>query len=1156
MKSIFTVAKYELLHYFVSPVAYVYLIAFILLNGSFALYFGDLFNRGEADLLSMFNYLPWLYLLFVPGISMRLWSEEFRNKTIIQIITMPVSVNSLVWGKFLAAWLFCGLALVLTFPLWITVNLLGAPDNQVIMLGYTAGFVLAGCMLAISETMSALTKNQVIALVLAVIANLCFFWSGIDYILSFCRLFFSDTIIDVIASFSFLSHFDTLTHGVLELRDVIFFASLIAFCNFTTALIINFKTSGTSGSINSTNKAYIVTCWIFLFAAFLGINIIANNLMRQIQFDATQEKIFTLSDETKNILRKLPEPVLAKLYFSPILGQRNADLRKHFDNIRLLLQKYRDASAGRFDFKIYYPTFLSTEEDIALANGVQPVPIIDLNQNALFGMTIEDTLQNIRTIPFFARSNSNGLEQEITTNIYLLNHKKKNIGVISSLPIFGENNEDSTILTEPWEAVNVLKENYDLTVIKDEKDFDEKDFAAVILLLPQHLSAGMTEAVKKYSRSGGRFLVLLDAAHEASRLYGITGSRPQSSDLGELEDFWGIKFYKDYVVADLKNSITVDATVDYKENPVFSQDVIQFILKSNDMNPSHPITRNLNEIMLASSSVVAPQANAYNAGKIKFYPLMRASDISATMSVKVVSDGLNPKEVLQYFAPDQMQKIMAADVIGMEPDNPFELIAVGDSDFMYDAFWMEKIGLLERDYVTSLYDNMNFIMNALDYLTEDKSLIGLRGKKAKSRRFEDIETMRRLNSLTYKTKEQDIFEQINDAKTALQEIMNKKDFEERDNFSADELAVISNLRTSLNNYRIQLSNLRYQAYNDIDATAKRIKFINIWLIPLLLGLVFLLRAVIRTMRHFSLQNLLFFDGNLLRLAFICSLLLVVSIYGVSIINRSSIDVYEGKQAFPKVTEHINDIDTIEIKNNKTTLNFIKKDGLWQLTEMPDLPVLQERIRRFLTTVSEAKFFERKSNKAENLAFFNLLPIEDKNSRVIRVSLKQQDKNIQTFNLGNIDIDLGRGSKAAYIRFDDQFQVWEIEADFINMDMDWHNWTYSTLWDLRYGRLYSHNSNPKEEKMLMYLLKLMLNTPIIRVTDKPGTQPEFTYKLYIEGGDYVDLEFYNIGDDAFVVYKFDKNNINKHLVLLSQYLNNKAVKIDKNQMEKIIEIIRQ
>ena len=172
MKKLFIVTKNELLRYFISPLAYIYLVSFLILNAAFCFYFGNFFEHGQATLLSMFVYQPWLYLLFISGISMRLWAEEFRTKTIIQITTMPISIQTLVLGKFFASWIFCAIALLLTFPFIITVNILGNPDNSVILISYFASFMLAGCMLSISQTMSALSKNQVIALVLAVIVTL------------------------------------------------------------------------------------------------------------------------------------------------------------------------------------------------------------------------------------------------------------------------------------------------------------------------------------------------------------------------------------------------------------------------------------------------------------------------------------------------------------------------------------------------------------------------------------------------------------------------------------------------------------------------------------------------------------------------------------------------------------------------------------------------------------------------------------------------------------------------------------------------------------------------------------------------------------------------------------------------------------------------
>ena len=167
MSKVFIVAKNEFYRYFISPLAYVYLICFLLLNSSISLYFGEIFTSGNASLKPMFDFLPWIYIIFIPGIAMRLWAEEFRNGTIMQIATIPVHINAFVWGKFIAAWSFCGLGLLLTFPLIITLNILGFPDNPVILNSYLGAFLLAGTMLAISQTASALTQNQVVSLILS-----------------------------------------------------------------------------------------------------------------------------------------------------------------------------------------------------------------------------------------------------------------------------------------------------------------------------------------------------------------------------------------------------------------------------------------------------------------------------------------------------------------------------------------------------------------------------------------------------------------------------------------------------------------------------------------------------------------------------------------------------------------------------------------------------------------------------------------------------------------------------------------------------------------------------------------------------------------------------------------------------------------------------
>jgi len=1156
MKKLLAVCKNELKRYFISPLAYVYLISFLLLNGSFAIYFGDFFNRGQADLLPMFTFLPWLYLLFVCGIASRLWAEEFNNKTIVQIATMPVNISTLVWGKFLAAWLFCGLALVLTFPFWLSVNLLGDPDNMVIFLGYIGSFILSGCMLAVAQTVSALTRSQVIAVVLAVIANLFFLWSGIEYILSLFRLFLSDSFVDTIASLSFLRHFNSLSKGLFGLNSAIFFVSLIVFCNYTTTLVVNFKTAGTSGWLKSTDKTYTTCAWLMLLLGFFGINILANNLTKDIQFDFTQEKLYTLTDNTVKIVQSLSEPVLAKLYFSPILEKRNSLLREKFDNIRILLQKYKDAANGNFDYKIYYPKFLSTQEDIALADGVQAIPLVDLNQNALFGLTLEDSLQNKAVIPYFAQNNIGSLEQDISSKIYNLGRQKKNVGILTDLTIFGSSGDDG-IINNPWEIIRVLEENYNVIRLKEAQDFSDNKFDVLILLYPQQLTPELIDAVKKYSQNHGKIIALLDPANEASRSYTITTGTLKSSELGELEQFWHIKLYPQYVVADLKNSITVDATVDYNTNPTFAQDIIQFKLGRDDMNPQHPITADLHELMFASASVVMPEKTAYEQGSIKFYPLLKASDISSIMTSKVVLNGLNPQEILEYFTPDDNQKIIAAEIIGTTAENPFDLIVINDTDFLYDSFWMNKEMMLENEYVHNIFDNANLLLNAIDYLLGDNNLIALRGKRGLIRRFDGIETLRRINSLNYKRQEQELFAKVNAAKEALQEVWSKKNFEQRENFTPDELAAISKIRGELDKARQELSDLRYQAFKDIKLIANKVALLNIALIPVLIVFILLIVTLWRKRKNLHLPQITKFDIKFAKLSVFCLSLLLIGCFSAYWVNRSSIDNYENKLVFPNLQNQLNDIQKIELKSHQQTLTFVKKDNIWILQEFDKLPLYQERVRRLLTTLANARYFARKSDRAENLAMFNLLPIEDEKSHAVRVSLYDNTDIVATFNLGDINIDIGRGAKAAYINFDNQFQVWEVVADFVDMDLDWHKWTYSNLWDLRYGRIDGNKTaQANAADKYAHIMKLLLNTPIIDVADTKLTKPVKILSFFIEDGNYVDIYFYQQNDKAYAQYKFNLMKENHHIDLLQKHLQNRAVEIDLDKMEKIIELSRQ
>ncbi|MCH8197504.1 MAG: ABC transporter permease subunit [Proteobacteria bacterium] len=233
------VFRREFVTYFITPLAYVFIVIFLALAGTLTFFLGAFFDRGQADLQPFFSFHPWLYLLLVPAIAMRLWSEERKIGTIELLLTLPISTPQAVLGKFLAAWAFTAIALALTFPLWLTVNYLGEPDNGVILASYIGSLIMAGAYLAVGACFSALTSNQVIAFVLAALVCLIFTVGGTPIVLEFFTGWAPAGVIDTIASLSFMSNFRAIARGVIDVSALVYFASVIAFFLFANVVLVD-----------------------------------------------------------------------------------------------------------------------------------------------------------------------------------------------------------------------------------------------------------------------------------------------------------------------------------------------------------------------------------------------------------------------------------------------------------------------------------------------------------------------------------------------------------------------------------------------------------------------------------------------------------------------------------------------------------------------------------------------------------------------------------------------------------------------------------------------------------------------------------------------------------------------------------------------------
>jgi ABC-2 type transport system permease protein len=243
MSPAIAVMRRELRSYFVTPVAYVFLVIFLVLAGILTFYAGDFYDRNIADLQPFFVMHPWLYLILVPAVSMRLWAEEAKSGTLELLQTLPMTLWQAMLGKFLAAWLFVGLALLLTFPIWITVNYLGSPDNGIIIAGYLGSWLMAGAFLAIGACLSTLTSSQVVAFILTAVVCVLLILAGQPEVLDFFQGALPRKLVNAVAHLSMLRHFEAIARGVLDVRDILYFVLTIVAWLVAGVLILDLKRS-------------------------------------------------------------------------------------------------------------------------------------------------------------------------------------------------------------------------------------------------------------------------------------------------------------------------------------------------------------------------------------------------------------------------------------------------------------------------------------------------------------------------------------------------------------------------------------------------------------------------------------------------------------------------------------------------------------------------------------------------------------------------------------------------------------------------------------------------------------------------------------------------------------------------------------------------
>ncbi|MFN7666880.1 MAG: Gldg family protein, partial [bacterium] len=469
-----TLIKRELYRFFLTPVAYVFTVLFLILSGALTFFLGDILGNNRADLNAFFQYVPWLFLLFIPALTMGLWSEDRGRGTLELLLTLPLSTFQANCAKYFSVLIFIIITLLLTFPLVVTVFYLGNPDVGVILGGYLGAFLVGAQFAAIGLFCSSLTKNQVVGFVAS--AALCFFFLlvGTPVVLTFFASWAPEGVMEFLSRLSLIAAFENWTRGVFYLGDVVTVLIISSLFVFFACVMIEKKERG--GDIMMLGKIrqrplsasskrsysplvaplYVVTSLAVLFGVHLTVG-------KSLFVDMTEEGLYTVSAGTRTIVSSLPEPVTVRLYYSRALGQQAPQYGVFADRILELLKAYQDLSHGQLKVHIYNPTPFSDHEDEAISIGLKGIPA-PTGEKLYLGMVATAGGEDRQIIPFFPVERERYLEYDLTQALYRLTQPtQKTLAVLSTIPVLGQPDVLSGRGGQPsWMIMDALKSFFTL----------------------------------------------------------------------------------------------------------------------------------------------------------------------------------------------------------------------------------------------------------------------------------------------------------------------------------------------------------------------------------------------------------------------------------------------------------------------------------------------------------------------------------------------------------------------------------------------------------------------------------------------------------------------------------------------------------------------
>lgn len=877
-RSIFTIAKREWHAFFDSPVAYVFLVIYLALMGFFTFSVSYLYESGNADLRPFFFWHPWLYLILVPAIAMRLWSEEKRSGTIELLFTLPITPLQAILGKFIAAWGFLITALLLTFPVVLTVYYLGSPDSGVIVSGYLGSALLAAAYLAVGMFTSACTRNQVISFILAVVVGLFLMLAGYppvtDVLIRFAPIF----VVEAVAGLSFMPHFEGMQRGVVDVRDLLYFASVVTVLIAATHVVLQGRQSKSSAPTSNTTSllsklsTYRVNRGVALGVLLVLVVLVNVAFSRAIwRVDLTEDRLYTISPGTRALLAELDRDVSLQFYFSRSLDEVPIPIRQFAQRVEELLNEYALRSGGRLTVESLDPRPDTEVEDWAQRYGLHATPVGTVGAPFYFGVVaISGTRE--AAIPVLSPNQEAELEYNLSRLIQEATRTHQPVvGIISPLPVMGSSNPNAADHRE-WIFVQELRRLHEVEMLSMTLPKIPDHIDLLMVIQPTDIQPVTLYAIDQYLMRGGRMIAFLDPWSVANEF--LSGFQPQPhggnvAPFNTLLQAWGFQLDPNQLVADQRFATTLS---NQQGRPV--NNVVWLSVGRDGMNRQDVSTAAMNELMLAGVGTFVGEP----VDGITKTPLLKSSRASGTVATFIGSrrdDGgvnmVQPADHRQVLAMRLRGRFPSAYPDG-RPSHPgieedeeesghssiahqetskadSTVILIADSDILFDEFAVRQINVFGHIMFEPLNDNLPFVINLIEQMSGNEHLIGLRTRAKFSRPFERVRELEREAQARWQQEEERLQQRMMEVEQNIQQMQfAHQEGTQQLILSAEQQEELDRFQEELFETRMQLQDVRRNLRREIEQLGIRIKALNIVGIPILVGLLGTVKGLWRRRR--------------------------------------------------------------------------------------------------------------------------------------------------------------------------------------------------------------------------------------------------------------------------------------------------------------------